>query len=267
MKVQAITVDNFKRKFSVKELDPWTSGVFTNEDIKTLKNQSGIVGIDRKLIELTRLIPVFLRDPIRIFKNLKELIKVYGLTVFRFYTEKEKQVKDTFPFSDYTLKASIIAAFKPKRLFEIGTSSGWGIVSFRSVLHDCQCYTMEFSKEHKTGFVIRQKKQLKIKQIWADSLTYNYSLLKPIDVSYIDGNHAYKWVFSDLINCNKITTKMIMLDDYIPGKNVQRDPTIQWADYFLEIVAAVHDFLKIYSEDFLYAYWIKNTRICVLIKK
>ncbi len=267
IKVKVITVEEFKKKFKVKDRDPWSTRVFTVKDIETLKTQSGFVRFDRKLVELIKLIPVFLKEPVRIIKNIRSLLKVYSSLVFRYYSEKEKKVKETFPFSDYALKASIIASFNPKRLLEIGTDRGWAITAFKSVLPECQCYTIEYRHDQGAGIMVKRKPKLKIKQIWADSLKYNYAKIAPIDVSYIDGDHHYDGVYGDLVNCNKITREAIVLDDYIPGKKYYRDPTIAWADYFLEVVAAVQDFLKVHGRDFIGAYWLKNTRICVLIKK
>lgn len=267
IKVKAITVEGFKKKFKVKDQDPWSTGVFTVKDIETLKAQSGFVPFDRKLIELVKLIPVFLQEPVRIIKNIRSLLKVYGSHVFRYYSEKKKNVKETFPFSDYALKATIIASFNPKRLLEIGTDRGWAITAFKSVLPECQCYTMEYRHDQGAGIMVKKKPRLKIKQIWANSLNYNYDKIAPIDVSYIDGNHHYDGVYADLVNCNIITRKVIILDDYIPGKKIPRDPSIAWADYFLEVVEAVGDFLRKYGNDFSSAFWLKNTRVCILIKK
>ena len=126
--------------------------------------------------------------------------------------------------------------------------------------------TMTPKGNEKAGYVIKKKKELNIKQIWADSLYFSFSKLRKIDVIYIDGNHHYKWVYSDLVNSSKIARKMIMIDDYIPSRNSKRDVFVQWAPYFEEVVHAVTDFIRYRPQEFKKAYYLEGTRICVLLK-
>jgi len=112
-----------------------------------------------------------------------------------------------------------------------------------------------------------KKKKIDIRQIWSDSLTFDYQSIKPVDVSYIDGNHKYEYVYSDLINCNKITRKAIIVDDYIPTANSPRGSVLKWGWWNEDVVRAVHAFLKKYPKAVKEAYWLENTPVCVLIKQ
>lgn len=264
MSVRRISIDDFKRKFKVSNVDPWNTGVFTDGDLKKLQEEAGVVSIGEKIYEVASQSGIFLKDPIRIIMNFKEILREAILKVSIFYKGKYVRISDTYPFSDYTLRARIVSAFKPKRFLEIGTGHGWGITAFKSVLGDAECITMS-PKWAQVGQVFKKKK-LAIKQIWSDSLKFDFSTLGDIDVSYIDGNHSYKWVYSDLVSCSRITKSAVMLDDYIPSKNSSRGDVTRYLYFNKDIVKAVSVYLQKNPKVFKYAYWLKKTNLCILIK-
>lgn len=272
--VKRITFQEFKRKFRVQELDPFSTKVFTQKDIQQIQQDFGIIGIGKKLTTIPELLKILFKEPVRIMTTFPKLLRSHIHGVNQFYSGKNKNIKDSYPFSDYVMKASIIGMVNPKKLLEIGTARGWGIATFQSVLPQCKCYTMSPKNTYgannelptsEIGKAFRVKK-LPVEQIWSDSLKFNYKSFGPVDVSYIDGNHAYKWVYSDLVNCNSITKKIIVLDDYIPSEDAPRGQVLKWGWWNADVVKAVHDFLRKYPKATKQAYWIENTPICVLLK-
>lgn len=275
LKVKHITKKGFFKKFNVKELDPFNNNVFSEEDINKIQEDFGIIGIGKKLQTIPELLKIFLKEPLRIIIRFPKLVKTHVFGIKQFYGVDKRSLKDSYPFSDYVLKASVMGAVAPRRLLEIGTARGWGVATFQVALPACQCYTMSpkntlgANNELPTseiGNAFRQK-NLPIKQIWSDSLKFNYKSFGSVDVSYIDGNHAYKWAYSDLVNCNSITKKMIVLDDYIPTSDSPRGQVLTWGWWNEDVVKAVNDFLKTNPKDIKEAYWIENSPVCVLIKK
>ena len=275
IKVKHITKEQFKKKFKLKELNPFSQGIFTKEDLQKIQEDFGIIGVSKKLTTIPELIKIARQEPLRVTTNIPRLFLVHLSGLLQYYSSKAKSTKDSYPFSDYVLKASIIAMVSPKRLLEIGTARGWGIAAFKSVLPECACYTMSPkntsgannelpTKEIGSAF---KSKGLKVTQIWSNSTKFDYDSFSPVDVAYIDGNHRYKFVYSDLINAHKITKKMIMLDDYIPSSSSPRGQVLNWGWWNRDVVAATNDFLKKYPKVIKEAYWIENTPICVLLKK
>lgn len=274
VKVQTITIKEFKKKFKVKDLDPFSSGVFSDKDIKRIQEDYGIIGVTTKIKTIPNLLKVFLNEPLRIITSIPKLLSVHFSGIKQFYKSKRAELKDTYPFSDYVLKSSIIGLSKPKHFLEIGTARGWGIAAFQVALPDCVCYTMSPKNTYgannelptnEIGKAYRQKK-LPVKQIWADSLKFDYTSIPKVDASFVDGNHKYKWVLSDLKNCNEITKKLIMVDDYIPSPDSPRGNVLDYGWWNADVVKAVKDFLKTNPKGIKEAYWLENTCICVLIK-
>lgn len=275
IKVQEITIEQFKKKFHVKEFNPFSLEIFNTDDIKKIQEDFGIIGVSKKLTTIPELVKILRKETFRVITNIPKLFFVHLSGLIQYYSSKAKPIKDSYPFSDYILKASIIAMVAPKRLLEIGTARGWGIAVFKSVLSECDCYTMSPKNtsgannelpEKEIGSAFKSK-GLKVTQIWSDSIKFNYDSFPPVDVTYVDGNHRYQFVYSDLINANKITKKMIMLDDYIPSASSPRGHVLNWGWWNSDVVSATNDFLKKYSKVIKEAYWIKNTPICVLLKK
>lgn len=267
MKVQKISCAQFKKKYHLTDVDPWKTDVFSTADKKTLQREAGITGWKQKALQVAQVMPSLLRKPLHFLKNIRSYYKTHSESLKVYYTQKDDVDTATYPFTDYTTKCTIIAGFKPSTLLEIGTGNGWGITSFKSVLPNCRCITMSPKLTEETGIVVKRKKKLGIQQIWSDSLTYDFTKLHGVDVTYIDGDHTYRYVLSDLIQSHKITKKAIILDDYIPAPDAPHGAVHLWAWYHQEVVNAVHDFLRLFPHSIATAYWIEDTRTCVLIKK
>jgi len=265
MKVLPISKKKFINIYKVKSKSPFKTKLFNSDDFKELQTQSGIVSADKKALELMKLIPDFFLNPVRIFKNLPVLLRSYLSRVIVYYKSKKTSIYDTYPFTDYSLKANIVASFNPNTILEIGTAHGWAIVCFKALLPRTKCFTIDNDTSSESGKLIRRK-NIDIKQYWGDSEKFDYSIFPKIDVTYIDGNHKYKSVSQDLVNCSKFTKKMIILDDYLPSQVAPRGDIFQYLWFHAEVTKAVGDFLKNYPSTFKKAYWIKDTAICVLVK-
>lgn len=268
MKVQSISETEFIKKFHVKIRDPWQTPHFSEKDMAALRNEMGYKNFTGKLCDVCTALPsLILHRPLYLLTHIKELAGIHLNAVkmnAKISTHTSWEIVPSL--KDYVLKGSIIASFKPGSVLEIGTGAGWGICLFASVNPGVVFTTMSPRLDQSTGSIVKKKPKLHIKQIWADSLKYNFSKMKPVDVTYIDGNHTYPYVYSDLKKASKKTRKMILLDDYIPSPHAKRDPIIRWASYFLEVVNAVADFLKNEKHSFRHAYWLRGTKICVLVK-
>lgn len=80
---------------------------------------------------------------------------------------------------------------------------------------------------------------------------------------FIDGNHAYEYVKSDLKNAARVATRLVILDDYVMSKHSKKILFCPWNE---GVVRAVDHFLERNKKIFKNAYWIKDTKYAVLIK-
>ncbi len=262
--VKPISLRTLKKKYKIELIDLVKKGFFSSVDYHELNKTSGIIYNLPKLI----------KNPPKSFKqtiDLSSSLKNYLITLF---LNKKKKLNNLYPINDYILKTSIITAFKPKGFLEIGTFTGWGVSAIKFTNPKCNCYTISPKdtkkannpvKENHIGIVYR-KKGLKVNQLYGDSLKYDFKKISPVDATYIDGNHKYKWVISDLIKSNKITKKIIVIDDYIPSKEHANGYVKKYGAWHKEVTRAVEDFLKKHHREFKHAYWIEKTPVCVLIK-
>lgn len=260
-----IAIGEFKKRYNVKEKNPWKTNVFTHEDILTLQNEAGVVSATTQTFQLITLLPVFVRNPWKFIKNLPALLQGYVSRVMIYYQSKQADITLSCPFSDYTMRASIFSSFRPRTFLEIGTGKGWGIVAFKAVTPACRCYTVSPKLNTEIGTIVL-KKDLGIQQIWEDSARLNFKQFGKVDVTYIDGNHTYEWVYSDLIHSAAITKKAIILDDYIPSPDAPRGNIARYAEFNADVVRAVQTYLRTHPNQFEDAYWLINTNLCVLIK-
>lgn len=273
-KIVHISINDFKEKFNVKNTDPYTVGFITENDINKVKTDFGIVDAKKKLVSIIMLLPLLPKELSRIVRNFPQIISSHLKRVKSFYSPKNNTLTDLYPFSDYALKGNIIAAFYPKTLLEIGTSRGFGTTTFMSLLKNSKCFTLNPKNNESANNPIDNKeigevfknKKLDIKLLYKDSQTFDYTLLPAIDACYIDGNHEYSYVYSDLKNCATITKKIVMLDDYIPTAQSERGDVFGWGWWNADVVRAVSTFITKYPKVFKEGYWLKGTPICVLIK-
>ncbi|MFH1295059.1 MAG: class I SAM-dependent methyltransferase [bacterium] len=270
--VQSIDFPTYAKQHNLVLVDLVEKGLFTEEDFLVLQELFGYLDGKKKLHNVLsnipyviKNLPVFVQDFDQIILNrLKDLKK--------FSADKSKPLREKYPITDYIHKASIAAAAHPQNVLEIGTYYGWGAASIKAACPDAAVYTMN-PKENKDannpideeliGSVCR-KKGLEVVQLWADSTQFDFSTLPRMDVTYVDGNHSYDYVYKDLENVSKITNKMLLLDDYIPDKNSPRGDVRAWGPWNAEVVKAVNDFVASHSAIIESAYWIIGTPICVI---
>ena len=149
--------------------------------------------------------------------------------------------------------ASLVAAFQPKSIFEIGTFDGRTTLNMaaNSPL-DCRLTTLDLPKAKiydtelriKSGdmkFIDKDQSgtrfigspyEARITQIYADSATHNYQAMQnSFDFIFIDGSHSYEYVISDTENCRKLLRN---------GKG-----TLVWHDYgWPEVVKALNEYYR-----------------------
>ena len=132
--------------------------------------------------------------------------------------------------------ASLVAYLKPKTIFEIGTYNGFTTIHFASNSPpDTRVYTLDLPADFGKQFSGAKKlsnysyddllvvklsmknihnrvfhnhpTQKKITELFGDSMNFDFSpYYKKMDLVYIDGSHAYKYVESDTHNAFKMLT-------------------------------------------------------------
>ena len=273
-KVTPISLEKFRELHNVPIVDLVSLGLFDGEDCRFLEKEFGYLRGFERLLHLIKGVSVLITNPGPILKNIDQVV-FNQLKDFKKYSKDiEKPINERYPISDYINKASIVSSFSPKNILEIGTFYGWGAASFKVAAPRATIYTINPEVTDNANNPIRldkigeafKKKNLEVNQIWADSTKFDFTTLPKIDVTYIDGNHDYEFVYKDLENTSKITEKAILLDDYIPDKNSPRGDVRAWGPWNESVVRAVNDFLYDNEKIFKYAYWIEHTPICVLIK-
>lgn len=267
-KIKQITQEDFLKKYKVGKINLIKKGLFLESDIEELQELDSVLSRTNYINTLLSYLRFSISHPMFIYSFIIPQVKN---RVMQFSPEKTKW-KDSSLVKANNLKANIALAFKPKRILEIGTYLGVGAAAFKTALPSATVFTMCPKSNVGANNPIQQnyighfykKKKLKIKQIFADSTKFNYSKLGKVDFSFIDGNHSYEFVTSDIANLSKITTKSILLDDYIPISESTSDlPYGSWND---GVVRSVDYFLKNNPSVFSEAYWIKGTKYAVLIK-
>lgn len=266
--VTAINLNEYMVKYNVTPVDLVEKGLFTEEDFQSLQEIFGYLPGKKRIQNIL----ANLRNLPKMIKDVDQLVLNQIKDFKKFSSDKTTPLKDRYPISDYIYKASIVSAFLPKTVLEIGTYYGWGAASIKAACPEAVVYTMnpKDSKdannsidEDMIGSVCR-KKGLEVVQLWADSTQFDYTTLPRIDVSYVDGNHKYEYVYKDLENVSEITNKAIILDDYIPNKNSPRGGVRAWGPWNESVVRAVNDFVLNHSGIIEDAYWIENTPICII---
>ena len=275
MIVEHITKEAFKKKCNVHEVDLVETGLFQEDDLEQIFTEMGVLGVQDKAKHfLKNELILVLKHPFKLLLNFPRIVRDQVLGIIRHYTNSKKKAGDRYPISDYSFKAAVIRSFKPESVLEIGTWYGWGIGAIKHVCPQAMCYTIN-PKENKdannpidkemVGSFFR-KRGLDIHQILADSTKFDFKTLKNIDIIFVDGNHKYDWVYSDLKNSASIAKKAVVMDDYIPSEDSPRGDVLFWSWANRDVVKAVDDFLAKNDGIFKAAYWIEGTPVCVLIK-
>lgn len=258
--VTPISKQKFYEKFNVKELDLAANGLFTQDDISFINGFSKPSSTLTKFKKLYRYIPAIVRNP--------------SLISSLFFSRRTSKMVQDYPIvRNNSVKASIAKAFKPKKILEIGTYIGCGAAAFKTASPRSTVYSMNPKEDTDSNNPISmthvgifyKRKGIDIVQLWADSTKFDYLRLGAVDVSYIDGNHSYQFVFHDLINTSFITGKAIIIDDYAPRRlhNRYNSSYFPWNE---SVTAAVDKFVRDFGYLFKYAYYIEDTPYCILIK-
>ena len=176
---------------------------------------------------------------------------------------------------ELTAIASLVAAFQPNAIFEIGTFDGRTTLNMaanapaearittldlpKSKIYDTKLRIksgdMKFIDKEKSGTRFHGTPyENRITQIYADSAAYNFKTIEnSFDFIFIDGSHSYSYVISDTENARKLLRN---------GKGV-----LLWHDYgWPEVVKALNDY---YRDDPWYSGLknIEGTTLAVLVVK
>lgn len=140
-----------------------------------------------------------------------------------------KEELDTFAFleggslpTDLSLIRALCKSVPDCSYFEIGTCRGESVKNVADVCKDCTTMdlTPDFIKDKTEAELVGffSKNDAKIKQIYANSLTFDYnSLGRKFDVVFIDGDHHYESIKSDTANVFKHLVKegsIVIWHDY-----------------------------------------------------
>jgi len=269
--VKYISEDSFFKKYKSRKIDLVKEGFFSKKDIEEIQEIDNMLSMGDKVNTLVSYLKFSFRYPFFINSFLIPQVKQR--------LEKLLFNKSKIPWENgnlvrtNNLKARIATAFKPQTILEIGTYLGVGAATFKYNLPKSTIYTMSPKNTSGSnnpvffeylGFFYK-KKQIKVKQIWADSTMYDYTKLPKIDFTYIDGNHEFEYVYSDLKKTSDITTRCVLVDDYIPIAQA-RNGDLVFGPWNEGVVRATDRFLKENRSLFKEAYWIKGSKFCILIK-
>jgi hypothetical protein len=107
---------------------------------------------------------------------------------------------------DYLILHSLIAKWKPRKIFEIGTCTGKGCQIMHNASPESEIITLDIVK-------CGELCPVAVKKIVNDSLFYDYSINYPIDCWFIDGNHIYDNVYKETEEAIKSNSKYIIYHD------------------------------------------------------
>lgn len=273
--IEPISESVFNKKFKIKQINLRSKKLITTDDLLKLEEIENRPKIVEKIkLFLNDYLTYSLKHP-SFFYNfvLRRVLSLITTSI----SKKQKVSVQRQQYANklietYERRARIAKAFSPSKLLEIGTFLGMGTSAFKLAMPTCSLLTISPKEsdsnnpthQNETGYFFI-KKGLKVKQIWTDSTKYNFKKLKSVDVSYIDGNHSFKYVYKDLINSASITRRCILVDDYVPIGQKNREANL-YGPWNHDVVRAVTVFVKENPDLFRFAYWIKNTQLCVLIK-
>ncbi len=165
--------------------------------------------------------------------------------------------------TDLCLIRSMCKAVPNGTYFEIGTCRGESVANVVDVCSEC--YTMDLDPKLITDKIegdlvgYFSKANSKIKQLYANSLTFDYAgLNRKFDVVFIDGDHHYESVKSDSANVFKHLVK--------------DNSVVIWHDYGYDPVTPRHEVMAaildgVPSQFHKNLYHVSNTMCAVYINK
>lgn len=265
--VTSISDKTLFRKLNFSDNGHEVKSLFNQSDLSKLKLFESKTPIYIKLLNAFRFLIFLIYNP----SALINIVKIHPNN-----KRLKKSTNSIEPIRTCILKARITAAFHPRKTLEIGTYLGWGAASFKTISPSSMVYSInsrsdkgitsnnQISNENVGQFY--KQKGLHVYQLWGDSAKYDFTKLSPFDVVFIDGDHSYNHVTKDLEISFRLASKAILIDDYIPHPThcPQRFIYGYWTH---DVTTAVNDFLASNYQYFSSAYWIIDSKICLLIKK
>ena len=123
------------------------------------------------------------------------------------------------PLPELLTLAAICRYTQPQSVFEIGTYTGSStLVMAINVPDSTEIVTLDLEPSETVGIAYRDTKYAsKIRQLYGNSLTFNYSdYLGKIDFVLVDANHSYEYVKSDTEKAFALLRPggVIVWDDY-----------------------------------------------------
>lgn len=113
---------------------------------------------------------------------------------------------------------NIIAMIQPENVVEIGTNKGFFsyFVSQYNVIKHIDTFDIEIFSDEAVAMINKENRNSKIKFYHGNSKqTFtNFVPEYQIQLAYIDGCHDYDICLCDLINCDRLEIKNILVDDY-----------------------------------------------------
>lgn len=159
-----------------------------------------------------------------------------------------------FPL-DYTVLHCLLKIYKPKTFLELGSHKGTGTKIIKNALgEDSKVYSMDLPPD--MGYTswnysndVGINCDLPFIQLLADSTTFDYSFIYPIDGWFIDAAHTYDNVLHESKEAIKSVAKLIV-----------------WHDADInDVYTAIQDAFE-GNEDYE-LYRVIDSRICYAVKK
>jgi hypothetical protein len=161
--------------------------------------------------------------------------------------------------AQFALLLNIIKTVKPKLIIETGTNKAFFIQFLAQFLDYFTIYTFDNNRDCQIvcNAINKFYPSLEINFICGDTnnTVKQLQLKESVDLAWIDGAHTLEGCLSDLTNCNRLKTKLILIDD---SKNIK------------EVQNAIELFLTAHEKKYYKLknpYWEKDDRGITILKR